>query len=157
VHWRENLGHCWDFTAPPQWFAALGIVSPSLRTWCDTSRQSAQLWNSKSPEYRTASTWENTTTAVRPCIQNAHERLVRQALLAKPICRQGPRWNNCISDLAWSRLGVESAKLQVLLWMLPPQHSLEEKRAWKWMKWITFTLVYSPVFKSAQLVSEHVL
>jgi len=36
------------------------------------------------------------------------------------------------------------------------QPSLEEKRAWKWMKWIEFTLVYSPVFKSAQLASEQV-
>jgi len=66
---------------------------------------------------------------------------VRQALLAKPICRQGPRWNNCISDLAWSRLGVESAKLseiavdreilQVLLWMLPPATLLRGKAGMK--------------------------
>jgi len=62
------------------------------------------------------------------------ERLVRQALLAKltgkrPRCRPRPRWSNCISDLAWSRLVVEPAELseiavdrevfQVLLWMLP--------------------------------------
>jgi len=71
-------------------------------------------------------------------------RLVRQALLAKPTgkrprCRPTPRWNNCISDLAWSRLGVEPAELfeiavdrevfQVFLWMLPLQPSLEENRA----------------------------
>jgi len=110
---------------------------------------------------------------IGPCIQNAqpNERLVRQALLAKPTgkwprCRPRPRWSNCISDLAWSRLDVEPAELselaidgevfQVLLWMLPPKLSLDEKRAWKWMKWITFTLVYSPVFKSAQLASEQV-
>ena len=36
-----------------------------------------------------------------------------------------------------------------------PQLSQEEKRARKWMKWIC-TLVYSPVFKSAQLASEQV-
>jgi len=46
-------------------------------------------------------------------------------------------WSNCISDLAWSRLGVEQAEpsaiavdrdvFQVVLWMLPPQLSLEEK------------------------------
>jgi len=71
-------------------------------------------------------------------------RLARQALLAKPTGKRPrrcsrPRWNNCVSDLAWSRLGVEPAELtdiaidrgvfQVLLWMLPPQLSLEEKRA----------------------------
>jgi len=70
-------------------------------------------------------------------------RLVRQALLAKPTrklprCRARPRWNNCISDLAWCRLDVEPAELleiavdrevfQVLLRMLPPQPSLEENR-----------------------------
>ena len=73
-----------------------------------------------------------------------NQRLVRQALLAKPIGkrprrRSRPRWSNCISDIAWSRLGVEPAELseiatdrevfQVLLWMLPAQPSREEKRA----------------------------
>jgi len=67
-----------------------------------------------------------------------NERLVRQAPLAKPTGKQPSFWSrsrcsNCISDLAWSRLGVEPAELseiavdreafQVLLWML------EEKRA----------------------------
>jgi len=47
-------------------------------------------------------------------------RLVRQALLAKltgkrPTCRPRPRWGNCISDLAWSRLDVEPADLKLLL------------------------------------------
>ena len=43
-------------------FGALGIEPPSLRPWCDTSRQSALLWNSQSPECRTTSPiWENTT------------------------------------------------------------------------------------------------
>ena len=61
-------------------------------------------------------------------------RLVRQALRAKPTgkrrrCRPRPRWSNCISNLAWSRLDVEPAELseitvdrevfQVRLWMLP--------------------------------------
>ena len=60
---KRKLGTLLRLYRAPQWFAALGIVSPSLRTWCDTSRQSAQLWNSKSPEYRTASTWENITSS----------------------------------------------------------------------------------------------
>jgi len=81
---------------------------------------------------------------VRPCIQHAQRKLAWQALLAKPTgkrsrCRPRPRWSNCISDLAWSHLGVKPAKLseiavdrevfQVFLWMLPLQPSVEEKRA----------------------------
>jgi len=39
-----------------------GHWDPSLHPWCDTSRQSAQLWNSQSPECRnTSPNWENTT------------------------------------------------------------------------------------------------
>jgi len=39
-----------------------------------------------------------------------------QALLVKstgkrPRCRPRPRWSNCVSDLAWSRLGMEPAEL----------------------------------------------
>jgi len=71
-------------------------------------------------------------------------RLVRQALRSKPTgkrrrCRPRPRWSNCISNLAWSRLDVEPAELseiaadrgafQVLLWMLSPLPSLEENRS----------------------------
>jgi len=45
-----------------------------------------------------------------------HERLVRQILLATPTekgprCRPRTRWSDYISDLAWSRLGVEPAEL----------------------------------------------
>ena len=72
-----------------------------------------------------------------------NERLVGQTLLAKPTgrqprCRPSPRWSNCISHLAWSRLDVEPAELSEIaidrevfqgLRMLPPQLSLEEKRA----------------------------
>jgi len=36
-----------------QWFGSRDTVPPSLRPWCDTSQQSAQLWNSQSPECRT--------------------------------------------------------------------------------------------------------
>jgi len=64
-----------------------------------------------------------------------YKRLARQALLAKPTAkrprgRPRPRWSDCISDIAWSHLGVESLELseiavdrdifQVLLGMLPP-------------------------------------
>ena len=45
---------CCDFSAPGHW-------APLVTPWCDTSRQSPQLWNSQSPEYRTTSNCENTT------------------------------------------------------------------------------------------------
>jgi len=54
---------------------------------------------------------------------------------------QGPDGVTCISDLAWSRLGVEPAELseiavdrgvfRVLLGLLPPRPSPEEKGAWE--------------------------
>ena len=163
LYWKKNLRHCWDFSVPP-WFGAPDIVPPLLRPWCDTSQQSALLWNQQNRECRTNSpNWEITTTLVRLCIQNAHVRLVRQILLVKstgkrPKCRPRPRSSNCISDLAWSSLGVEPAELseisvdcevfQVLV-LLPPRPSIGENRAWKWMKWITFTLfsLFTAVFK----------
>jgi len=50
-----------------------------------------------------------------------------------------PRWRDYISDIAWSRLGVETAELseiavdrevfRVLLGLLPPRLSSNEKRA----------------------------
>ena len=73
-----------------------------------------------------------------------HERLARQVLLAKPTAkrprsRPRPRWSDCISDISWYHLGVEPVELseiavdrdifQVLLGLLPPRPSLEEKRA----------------------------
>jgi len=69
---------------------------------------------------------------------------MRQVLLAKPTgkrprCRPRTSWINYISDLAWSRLGVEQAELseiavdrevvQVLLGLLPPRPSQEENQA----------------------------
>jgi len=47
---------CWKLTTllglfgTPQLFNAWGIVPPSLGPWCDTLQQSAQLWNSQSPD-----------------------------------------------------------------------------------------------------------
>ena len=45
-----------------------------------------------------------------------HKRLARQVLLAKPTGKRPsgcprPRWSDCISDLAWPRLGLEPAEL----------------------------------------------
>ena len=129
----------WTFRRPPV-IRRPGHCSPSWRPWCDTSQQSAQLWNSQSPECRTTSpNSEIRTTLVRPCIQNAHERLVRQVLLAKstgkqPRGRPKPRWSNCIPDLAWSRLGVEPAVLSEIAvdWGIPspPRARLPRDPPW---------------------------
>ena len=71
---------------------------------------------------------------------------MKQVLLARPTGKRSNgrprrRWSDYISDLAWSRLGAETAELskaklsddrkvlQVLLGLLPPQPSLEKKRA----------------------------
>ena len=73
-----------------------------------------------------------------------HKRLARQGQLAEPTEKRfrghpRPRWSDYISDLARSRPGVEPAELseiavdrevfQVLLGLLPPRRSPEEKRA----------------------------
>jgi len=78
------------------------------------------------------------------CPEFPYERLARLVCLAKPTEKRfrghpRPRFGNYISDLAWSRLGVEQVELseiaadreefQVLLGLLPPQPSQEEKRA----------------------------
>jgi len=89
--------------------------------------------------------------------------------------RPRPRWSNCISDLAWSSLGVEPAELseiavdcdvfRVLLVLLPPRPSREEKRAWKWTKFWLHSLLKSITFTvfslltgclSAQLTCEQI-
>jgi len=76
---------------------------------------------------------------VRPCI--AQGRLARQVLMATPAGKQarGPktRWRDYISDLAWSRLGVDRRDLseiaddrevfRVDLGMLPPRPSSKGK------------------------------
>ena len=59
----------------------------------------------------------------------------------RPRIRPRPRWSNCISDLVWSRLGVEPAELsesavdcevfQVLLWLLPQRRSPRRKASMK--------------------------
>ena len=93
-----------------------------------------------------------------------NDRLVMQALLANPTgkwprCRPRPGRSNSLSYLAWSRLDVEPAELSEIaidrevfqvLWMLPPQLSLEEKRALKGMKGI-FTLVFHRCLKEFSL------
>jgi len=72
---RKKLAILLGLFGAPQWFGARRLWPPSFRPWCDTSRQSAQLWNSQSPECRTTSpNWENTTTLLQPCIQNTPQK-----------------------------------------------------------------------------------
>ena len=65
----------------------------------------------------------------------------------RPKARPRTRWSDYISDLSWSRLGVEPAELseiavdrevfRVLLGPLPPQLSPKVKRARKWVnEWV---------------------
>jgi len=80
-------------------------------------------------------------TLFRLCVQNVPGRF-GEVLLSKPTgkrsrVRPRTKWCDYISDLAWSRLGVElenyliaadHAAFRVLLWLFPQQPSLEENR-----------------------------
>jgi len=75
-----------------------------------------------------------------------NERLVRQALLAKPTGKRPrrcarPRWSNCISDLAWPLLGVEPAELSEIA----SDHEVLQ---------VDVVPTTSLVFKSVQVASE---
>ena len=64
-----------------------GIFTKSA--WCDTSRHSAQLWNSQSPECGTTSpNWESKDILVRACVQNA-PRMTDEARPATGVARGG--------------------------------------------------------------------
>ena len=149
-------------------FRRPGIVPPSLRPWWYTSRQSAQLWNSQSPECRTTSpNWENTTTLVRPCIQNAPRKTgeanpagYTHGKRAQMSSKDQVEWLHLQPCLVPSWCGASRTIWNACwLWGIPspragsPATPLTEKQAWKLM---TFSLVYSPVFKSAQIESEQV-
>ena len=63
------------FFGAPQWSGVRVIVDPSFYPYFDTSRQSAQLWNLKSPECRTTCpNWEITARLGRPCILNSQRK-----------------------------------------------------------------------------------
>jgi len=118
-------------------------------SWRDTSRKSAQLWNSQSHECGTTfpSNREIAATLLQPCVQNA-PRQIDEVLLATPTGkwprgRPRTRWNDYISDLAWSRLGGASRiiwnccwswGITSPLWAAAPRPSLKEKKTWKWWK-----------------------
>jgi len=120
---------------------------------CDIPRRIAEPWNSQNPECRATSSPNRDMPAmlVLPCVQNAplktgHWR-VKFSLAAltgmRPRGRPKTRRNDYNSDLACSRLGVESAELpeiavdlevfRVVLGLLPLRSSPWVKRARKWM------------------------
>ena len=87
---------------------------------------------------------------------------MRQALLAKPT-RKWPRCHPRPGGVAasptllgpvlvWNKQNylklLLTRRYTKLSYGCCPATSLEQKRAWKWMKWITFTLVYSPAWAS---------
>jgi len=74
------------------------------------------VWGAKSPKSphgdETALNRKIPAMLVRPYVQNLPERLVKQVLLATTTgkqlsVRRRPRWHDYISDLVWSRLGVD--------------------------------------------------
>ena len=100
----------------------------------------------------TSANRETPARLVRRCVGMSQKRWARQVLLAtstgkRPRCRPKTRWSDYISDLARFRLGVEPADLseiaddrevfRVLLGLLLPQPSPEEKQTWKWMNRIS--------------------
>ena len=140
-----------------KWQKGIFAMSP----WCDTSGQSAQLWNSQSPECGITSprNWDSTDINISVssmCLECPYERLARQVQLVKPTekwFRGHPSlgvvntvqlrpllvssWCGA-SRTFWNAVDLEV--FRVLLGLLLPRPSLKEKRAWKWMEWITFTL-----------------
>ena len=159
MHWRKNLQHsCESLAAPCD--STSGALCPLVTPWCDTSQQSAQLWNLHwmSNHFSLLREYNHISSARYQGMPT--RRLVRQALLAEPTAKRldvilgqggvtasptllGPvlvcSQQNYLK-LIWCEIDREI--LQVVLWMLPQQPSLEENWAWKWMKWITLLLVY---------------
>ena len=92
--------------------------------------------------WRVHEVWRDPSYVSSPFVQNAHEQLVKQVLLAKPMekrhrGRPRTKWRDYISDLAWSHLGVEAVETYiwdcswcevfwVLLGLLTPRSSPED-------------------------------
>jgi len=135
---------------PPSYTRSFASLKSSR---CDTKWKSAQLWNSQSPECQpflvqieiSQLRWLGHACPERP--GKIGEASPAGSTTEKRVrVRPRIRWSDYISDLSWSRLGVESAELSEIavdrevsrdLGLLPLRPSPEEKRACKWMKkWI---------------------
>jgi len=82
--------------------------------------------------------WLNPQESGPDVIQGQGESLLLRPCSVPFWCETSKTiWNCC-----WPG-GIPSCPMDVA-----PATSLEQKRAWKWMKWITFTLVYSPAWAS---------
>jgi len=111
-----------------------GIFAKSPR--CDTSRQSAQLWNSQSPECRTTSPPNREIPArlVRPCVQNvpgetgdASPAGYTHGKAAQRSSKDQVEWQHfrpCFWVCCWP-WDISSDRL------LPTPSSQGEKRIWK--------------------------
>jgi len=113
-YWRKNLRHCWDFSAPRSDLPPLPIATPLV--WYFATKYAAVI---------IADTWMlNYFSEVRDhsCVSSAeYLQLPTKDWRGKfcwlkptgkrPRGHPRPRWNEYISDLAWSCLGVEPAEL----------------------------------------------
>jgi len=109
--WSWILGDDWKNT----------VKRTNRRDWifakssrCDTSWQGAQVWNPWNPECQTTSPNRDIPAVlVRPCNPEYPRKKLRTKsfrLQSAPTGKR-PRWSDYISDLAWSRLGVETTEL----------------------------------------------
>ena len=138
--WSLILGNDWKSDIPSP-NGRDGIFAKSSR--CDTSWQSAQLWNSQSPECWTASPNRKISTKmIRPRDQNVPGKIAKPTR-KRPRGRPTTRWSDYISDLDLPSLSVELAEpsemylsLVGLLSRGPPP----KKQAWKWMNEIFLML-----------------
>jgi len=114
LYWRKNLRHCWDFSvtpvirrpghfAPLVWHfatkcAAVEFVEPWISNHFSELKDHSYVASAMCPECPTKD-WRG-----------------KSCWLAKPTGRRSrdrprPRWWDCISNLAWPRLGVGPAEL----------------------------------------------
>jgi len=173
LYWRKNVGHCWDFSAfpvirhlrhrppCPRCYAS-GVTLRDKERSCEIPRalNVAPLLRIDRSQLR----WFGHMSRM------SHKRLARQVLLAKhtgkwPRDRPRPSWMTASATLLgpvllWSQQNYLKLMLTVRYSKISsgfcPTTSLEEKRAWKWMKWKTFALfsLFNGVQKCPASVSK---
>ena len=143
---KKKLATLLGLFGGPQWFESRGIVFP-LPPWCYRVTLRDKVHRCEIRKVLNVEPLRRMATSQLHWFGHVskmpHETLGRQVLLAKPTGnrpRGGPRpiWIDYISAL--SEFVFDLEVFQVLLGLLPTRPSLEEKLAWKWMKWLSFTL-----------------